>query len=102
MKRIILLSVLVTSFYTTSSLCYAQDNNGTQTEQEQSVADSRADSFQTVSGPQKDEVSGGALMLGAYTVLWVGLLLYLLKLGKRSKTLEIRLGQLEKELNNKA
>lgn len=82
-----------------SPAVFAQDSYD---KDEESVADSRAESFQTVSGSQQDEVSGGALMLGAYVVLWLGLMLYLLRLGKRNKSLEKRIHQLQSELESKA
>lgn len=46
-----------------------------------SPADSRATAFRAVEGPQTEHVPGGALMIGAYAVVWVLLLLFVVRLG---------------------
>ena len=43
--------------------------------------ESRATSFQAVEGPQREEVSGGALLLGAYATVWTLVMGYVLYLG---------------------
>ena len=55
---------------------FAQDTEDT----EEGSPEDRAASFQSVSGPQVEDVPGGALMIGAYGVAWLLVVLYLWRL----------------------
>ncbi len=44
------------------------------------AAEERATAFQGVRGPEAESVPGGALLLGAYAVVWVLLFLYLMRM----------------------
>jgi hypothetical protein len=48
---------------------------------QEDAAESRATSFQAVEGPQKENVPGGPLLLGAYAFVLVLLLGYVARLG---------------------
>jgi type VI protein secretion system component VasF len=51
------------------------------------AADSRATSFQAVEGPQKEQVAGGPLLVGAYAFVLVLLVGYVARLASlQSKT----------------
>ena len=54
--------------------------------QEDDVAESRASSFQAVSGPQQEAMPGGPLLLGAYGAFVALLLGYVLYLGRLQTT----------------
>lgn len=44
------------------------------------AAEERAAAFRGVRGPEAESVPGGALMLGAYAIVWVLLFLYLMRM----------------------
>ncbi len=47
----------------------------------QDAAEERATSFQAVEGPQKEQVPGGPLLVGAYAFVLVSLVAYVARLG---------------------
>lgn len=49
-------------------------------EQIEDPADERAAQFVGVRGPDAEQVSGGALLLGAYAVVWLLLFVFLLRM----------------------
>lgn len=54
---------------------------------QEEAADSRATSFQAVEGPQKEQVAGGPLLVGAYAFVLVLLVGYVARLASlQSKT----------------
>lgn len=56
---------------------------------EESPAEERATQFVGVTGPEAESVPGGALMLGAYAIVWVLLFLFLMRLrGLQRQTAE--------------
>lgn len=62
---------------------FAQDEGTTE---EEDVAESRATSFQAVSGPTREAMPGGPLLLGAYGAFMVMLLGYVVYLGRLQTT----------------
>ena len=47
---------------------------------EETAAEERAAQFVGVTGPEAESIPGGALLLGAYAVVWVLLFLYLFRM----------------------
>jgi hypothetical protein len=46
----------------------------------QDIQDDRATAFRAVEGAPEEQVPGGPLLLGAYAIVWVALLLFVLRL----------------------
>lgn len=67
--------------------------------QEEDVAESRATSFQAVSGPQQEAMPGGPLLLGAYAAFVALLLGYVLYLGRLQTTSAREIARLSKVLD---
>lgn len=44
-------------------------------------AESRSTAFRAVSGPQTEDVPGGALLVGAYALVWILMLAFVVRLG---------------------
>ncbi|MGB0680223.1 MAG: CcmD family protein [Polyangiales bacterium] len=59
---------------------------------------SRSTTFQAVEGPREAEVSGGALLLAAYGVVWLLLLLFVWRLGRLQRRLGRELHRLQTDL----
>ena len=62
----------------------------------QSASEDRATSFEAVSGPVKEDVAGGPLMLIAYAVVWVAVFGYVFRLVRLHKGLEDNLSRVER------
>lgn len=61
-------------------------------------AEERATAFRAVEGPQTEDVPGGALLIGAYALVWVLVLLYVLRLGSMQAGLAREVDRLERSL----
>ena len=59
----------------------------------------RATEFRAVTGPQKDNISGGGLMLGAYAIVWTMMFGYVVRLGMLNAATNVRVAELEKALS---
>ena len=57
-----------------------------QTEEADAEPDSRNAGCRSVSGPQVEQVPGGALLLGAYGFAWVAALLFFMRVHKLSSS----------------
>lgn len=55
----------------------------------------RETSFQAVSGTEGEAVPGGALMVGAYALLWLVLGGYVFRLGRAQRTIEQDVASIE-------
>jgi CcmD family protein len=56
---------------------------------EETAAEERAAQFVGVTGPEAESISGGALLLGAYAIVWILLFLYLMRMrGLQRQTAE--------------
>ncbi|HEX7480046.1 MAG TPA: CcmD family protein [Polyangiales bacterium] len=55
----------------------------------------RAQSFEAVTGAQKEDVPGGPLLVAAYAVVWVAVFGYVLRLGRLHVQVEQNLGRIE-------
>lgn len=55
-------------------------NGGAAAEMMEDAAEERAAQFVGVRGPEAESVPGGALMLGAYAIVWALLFLYLMRM----------------------
>jgi len=61
-------------------------------------AESRATEFRAVEGPEAEDVPGGALLIGAYAIVWCFLMVYVLRLGKLQTGLARDMERLERSL----
>lgn len=68
---------------------------------QEDAADSRATSFQAVQGAQREEVSGGALLVSAYAVVLVLLVAYVGRLGVMHKKTANEVERLSRALEEK-
>ncbi len=64
----------------------------------ESAAGDRAQSFQAVRGPTKEDVPGGPLLVAAYALVWIILLLYLLRMGRSARHVRDELRALREEV----
>ena len=72
---------------------------GTASEQAaESPAEERAAQFVGVTGPDAESVPGGALMLGAYAIVWVLLFLFLVRLRRLQSQTADELERLSAEM----
>ncbi len=63
----------------------AEDTN----QSAETAAEERAAQFVGVTGPEAESISGGALLLGAYAIVWILLFLYLMRMrGLQRQTAE--------------
>lgn len=58
----------------------AEPNASAAAETKEDAAEERAAQFVGVRGPEAESVPGGALMLGAYAIVWALLFLYLMRM----------------------
>jgi len=58
----------------------------------------RAQSFRAMTGPATEDVPGGALLIGAYALVWLFVLLLILRIGSVSRRVGIDLARLEQSL----
>lgn len=59
------------------------------TQSDETPAEERAAQFVGVTGPEAESISGGALLLGAYAIVWVLLFLFLMRMrGLQRQTAE--------------
>lgn len=58
----------------------------------------RETAFEAVRGPVQESVSGGALLLAAYAVVWFALLAFVLRLHRIQRDNQSRLVQLEQQI----
>ena len=83
MRALITALVLVcTMLITPLSLADEQpaEADGGSAETKEDAAEERAAQFVGVRGPEAESVPGGALMLGAYAIVWALLFLYLMRM----------------------
>jgi cytochrome c biogenesis protein CcdA len=62
----------------------------------------RATTFQAVQGNQKEQYSGGALLVSAYAALWVVLFAWVALVWRKQSALSARLADLERVLDKAA
>ena len=62
----------------------------------------RATTFQAVQGNQKEQYSGGALLVTAYAALWVVLFAWVAIVWRKQSALNARLAELERVLDKAA
>lgn len=55
----------------------------------------RAQSFRAMTGPATEDVPGGALLIGAYAIVWLMVLLLVLRIGSVSRKVDADLRRLE-------
>ena len=63
-----------------------------------SAAIERSTSFQAVQGAVKEDVPGGPLLVGAYALIWLGVLAYVVRLVRLQRRAESDLARLEQLL----
>ncbi|MBO6934152.1 MAG: hypothetical protein JJ863_04235 [Deltaproteobacteria bacterium] len=68
--------------------------------EEASPEESRETSFQNVTGPQVEDVPGGALMIGAYGVAWFVLIGYVLRLAMLNRRTALEVDALHHAIRN--
>jgi hypothetical protein len=78
-----LIAALALAFALTGAT-FAQEAEGDPSAEESSPED-RETSFQNVTGPQVEDVPGGALLIGAYGVAWFLVVAYLWRLAALSR-----------------
>lgn len=78
-----LIAALALAFALTAST-FAQEATEDESAEEASPED-RETSFQNVTGPQVEDVPGGALLIGAYGVAWFLVVAYLWRLAALSR-----------------
>jgi hypothetical protein len=61
-------------------------------------SEDRATSFKAMTGPMKESIAGGPLMLGAYAVAWAVVILLVWRVGQTDRETAARLARLEKAL----
>jgi len=72
-----------------SALAEEPPSDATVAEPQEDAAEERATQFVGVRGPEAESVPGGALMLGAYAIVWVLLFLFLMRMrGLQRQTAE--------------
>lgn len=81
-----LLVVPVFCILSAPGLTFAQDGD---------PGSDRSETFVPVEGPQVEDVPGGALMVGAYALVWLLVFGYIFMLSRRARNLEARILQLE-------
>lgn len=67
-------------------------------EQAEDAAESRSTEFRAVTGPDAEEVPGGALLIAAYALIWVFVLIFVLRLGKLHGQTMTEIARLERAL----
>jgi CcmD family protein len=67
-------------------------------EAKKDAADERASQFVGVRGPEAESISGGALLLAAYAVVWVLLFLFLMRMRRLQKQTAEELERLSAEI----
>jgi CcmD family protein len=65
-------------------------------EEPKSAQDDRAASFEAVTGPVKEDVAGGPLMLAAYAVVWLAIFGYGFRLVRLHRSIEDNLSRVER------
>ena len=84
---------------TTPTLATAQDTPTAQAPTEGADAESdRAQSFRAMTGPATEDVPGGALLVGAYGLVWLFLLLLVLRIWSVSRGVGAEIERLENTL----
>ena len=91
-----LIAALALAFALTAS-AVAQDAEPEETE---AAPEDRETSFQNVTGPQVEDVPGGALMIGAYGVAWFLVVAYLWRLAALSRRTAADVDALQHALKN--
>jgi CcmD family protein len=64
------------------------------------ATDSRAASFQAVSGAVKEDVPGGPLMLAAYAFVWLAVFGYVFRLVRLHRNVEVELARVERAIDS--
>jgi CcmD family protein len=67
-------------------------------EEEVSAAEERSTAFRAVTGPETEDVPGGALLIGAYLAIWALTLGYLFRLGRIARGIESDVADLRETL----
>ena len=65
----------------------------------QAADEERSTSFQAVQGAVKEDVPGGPLLVGAYALIWLGVLAYVVRLVRLQRRAESDLARLEQLLS---
>jgi CcmD family protein len=68
----------------------------------QAAPEDRSTTFQAVEGNQKEQYSGGALLVTAYAALWIVLFAWIAVLWRKQGALHARLADLERVLDKAA
>lgn len=85
--------LLVLAFLLLSWSASAQEESGDPEE--------RASAFRAVSGPQVEQVPGGALLVGAYGVAWLAILGFFVHVGRLNARTATDLARLERAVGEK-
>ena len=64
----------------------------------QAADEERSTSFQAVQGAVKEDVPGGPLLVGAYALIWLGVLAYVIRLVRLQRRAQSDLARLEQLL----
>lgn len=93
-----LIAGLALAFAVTVAPAFAQQEEPT--EAAESAPEDRQTSFQNVTGPQVEDVPGGALLIGAYGVAWFLVVAYLWRLAGLSRRTAADVDALHHALKN--
>ena len=64
----------------------------------QPASEDRATSFEAVSGPVKEDIPGGPLMVGGYAIVWIVVFAYVFRLLRLHRNLEGDLHRVERAI----
>ncbi len=81
-----------------SGTAYAQPSEEGSSSDATAPAADRAASFRAVQGPQAEQVPGGMLLVVAYGLIWVLLLLFVIRLGRKHAATSAELERLSRVL----
>lgn len=95
MKPLIAALALTFAFASASFAQEAPDESA-----EESSPENRQTSFQQVTGPQVEDVPGGALLIGAYGVAWFLVVAYLWRLAGLSRRTAAEVDALQRAVQN--
>jgi CcmD family protein len=100
MRTLIVAFVLVTTMLIAPGLLAQEETlkPSSTSEQVEDPSDERATQFVGVRGPDAEQVSGGALLLGAYAVVWLLLFVFLLRMRRLQRQTADELHRLSVEI----
>ena len=84
--------ITVTFWLTNVAIAFAQDP----------AADSRATEFRAMQGPARESIPGAALLMAAYSLVWIFIFVFVVRIALHFKTTAKRLDVLQAAIDKKS